>query len=89
MSVSVTLVSIVKAASGRVYINWSDGSQTEYGSLDTILTGLSEVGSDPNLAKAFLLAWWVARSPDGSNTNMVEGKTLTLDLYAADPLKVQ
>ena len=40
-------------------------------------------------ARLLLLAWWLARQPDGSNTALVIGKTLTFDVAAAQPIKVQ
>jgi hypothetical protein len=41
------------------------------------------------IVRRFFIAWWLARSSDGSNANLIIGKTMTLDLSGASPLKVQ
>jgi len=40
-------------------------------------------------AQQLLIARWVALDSDGSNPNVIVGKTLTLDLSAPNPIKVQ
>ena len=87
---TVTCTSIIKepSPSTRVLVNFSDGSQREYPSIEEMSTSVLQTDFDNDLAKTMLLAWWLARDADGSNTNIVEGKTLTFDLSAANLLKV-
>jgi hypothetical protein len=43
----------------------------------------------PDLTKLLMLASWLARSPEGTNTNIILNKTLTLDLTSPNPWRMQ
>jgi len=85
---SVTVTAVVKMPDGTIKISTSDGSTLSWTSLEEMLTFFIPL-QNPDVALQLLLAWWIARSPDASNENLIEGKTLTLDLSAANPIKVQ
>ena len=87
-SVTCTDVRIVPET-GKWYVAFSDGTSLEFSSLQDMKDTIAEVDADPVTARRILIAWWLARSPDGSNQNLVEGKTLTFDLSAPNPIRVQ
>lgn len=89
MSVTVTCTGVVKdATTGHYYIRFADGTEYEFGDLE----GLQTMGMDMesvDTAQKLLVRWWLARSRNASNVNLVVGKKLVLDLSAAAPIKVQ
>jgi len=93
MAVTVTMrkVTLEAAPSGRLLCEFSDGSGFEFNSLADAKAQVAQLDSGAtgqNQAQMLLLAWWLARQPDGSNTQLVEGKSLTFDLAAAQPIRV-
>jgi hypothetical protein len=88
MAASVTLTDFTIGGDGSVTITYADGSGFLFASLQDLRDSLQDVDS-ADMAKKFLHAWFLARQPDASNVNIVEGKTLTLDLSNANPIRVQ
>ena len=74
------------ATAEKIYVYYSDGSSYEFGSFEDIMNWASEMQT-PDNAQRLAVAYWLARNP--SNPNIIVGKTLTLDLSAAAPIKVQ
>ncbi|HAM40560.1 MAG TPA: hypothetical protein DCP69_04295 [Candidatus Omnitrophica bacterium] len=93
MATSVTLQAIVHQPDGGVQLKWSDGIVQYFNSMDEV-KAIGNGFDDPNQhgfgnASMLLIKWWLARSPAGTNESLVLGKTLTLNLSAAAPIKVQ
>lgn len=72
----------------KVEITWDDGTTQYWSSIDELKSMFAELVSAEQV-KMFLLAWWLRRSPTGSNTSLVLNKTLTFDLEAASVWKIQ
>jgi hypothetical protein len=62
---------------------WSDMEQ-----LTLAINGPVDVNSEFGVVLLFL-AWWKARSPALSNTGLVVGKTMTVDLGNNNAIRVQ
>lgn len=76
------------AADGRITVTWGDGSSSEFLNLAEIKARIANMESR-ELTENTLFAWFLARQPDASSTNIIVGKTLTLDYSAANPIRVQ
>lgn len=87
MAVSVTMQSLTIGTPCR--FRFADGAELEFNSLDEVKRTLGELDRDPNMARLLQIAWFLARQPDGNNPNLVIGKTLTFDLSANNPIRVQ
>lgn len=82
-------VTAIGRVGGGFQISWDDGFTQFYNSVDDIRESIAINLSDVERVKLMDLAWWLARSPDGSNTNLVVGKSMTVDWSAPQPIKVQ
>lgn len=89
MAVQITVADVNVAGDGSVTYELSNGRGATYQSLDelkdVILQSLENEGS----AELIAMAWWLARSSDGSNTAIIAGKTFTIDMADPNPIKVQ
>lgn len=85
---TATLVDWQVAPNGAIAITWSDGSGTVVNDLATLYEEIASL-STVDTAKLLLVAWFLARQPAGEVPNLVIGKTLTLDLAAPQPIRVQ
>lgn len=74
---------------GRIIITWGDGHTTEYHNLDSLKEDLTQLDGAQVQAEMWLASWYLARDPDMNNVNLIEGKTLTLDISAPNAIKVQ
>lgn len=70
----------------RILVQFSDGTIEEFPGYEAMENYVFQ-SQTVDGAKVFLIAWWLARNP--GNTRIVIGKTLTFDLSAAAPIKVQ
>jgi hypothetical protein len=86
--IAVSPTRIQQMPSGGWEITWADGNTNFYGSLSEIMERLTELVT-PDLTKLLMLASWLARSPEGTNTNIILNKTLTLDLTSPNPWRMQ
>ena len=86
---SATCVSYKVLADGRVQVQWNDGQGTTFSSFEEMRTFALSGSDDADLPRKYLLLWWLARQPDGSNPNLMVGKTLTFDPTAAQFIRVQ
>lgn len=93
MAVVVTLTDVVVDPDGKYRIRFADGTELEFANLAELQAYGSDFdspgGDGPANAQLLALRWWLARSPNASNVNLVEGKTITLDLGAANIFRVQ
>ena len=92
MAISITVGSAVKNPDGSVDIQYEPGGGgAHFNSVEEmnlqINTGAC-LTTDWGVVLVFM-AWWLARSPEGSNTNLISGKTMTVDLSAANAIRVQ
>lgn len=72
------VVKVIKNPSGKIYINFSDGSQLEANSLDELKNSCLSLDLDPDLAKRIAVGYWLSQDTTASNTSLVEGKTLNI-----------
>jgi hypothetical protein len=80
------------AGTGQLMLTYSDGYSIIYNSLDDAkadFAALDSGSSGQYTARLLLAAWWLARQPDADNPGLVNGKSLTFDLGASQPIKVQ
>ena len=90
MATAVSCISVVKTG-GKVYVNWSDLVQNEFASVAQAHEYIgspiaADIGTDDGireLLRRIAIAKFLRVSPDGSNTAVMEGKTLTFDLDVA------
>lgn len=90
--VQVTCSKVFRGDDGKFFVELESGQGLEYGSLDAVKQDISQLDSGQNgidTAIRLLLGWWLARSPDASNENLIEGKTLVFDLSNPNPIRVQ
>lgn len=89
MPVNALMVDWAVLANGNVRVTWEDGHSNLFADMAEVRAYISGLDSNPVIAEQLLIAWFIARQPDGSNTNIVEGKRLTFDLSNANPIRVQ
>jgi hypothetical protein len=77
----------VKAKGGRIYVDWTDGTQSEFSSVANAKAFGEQLELSDEQLKQLVVALFFRRSPTGANRSIVIGKTLTLDL-SADPMLV-
>lgn len=77
-SLTLTVTDVVHA-DGRVYINWSDGVQQEFGSLADAQAARDNLFSNRDTLRAIALARYLRIDPDGSNPGLMEGRDITFD----------
>ena len=89
MAVSVTLSTIIKepAPSTRCLVNFSDGAQLEFNSLSDAKAFVGNIETPEN-ARLLIVGRWLAQHPDGGGTSSIEGRTLTIDMAAVNPISV-
>ena len=75
--------------SGVITVTWVDGHQSQYDNMALLKSLIAELDAVPTNAELILMGWFLARSSDASNVNLVEGKKVTFDLSAANPIRVQ
>ena len=85
-AVSVTMTDVVYQ-NNRYLVRFSNGHEDEFQTLEEVGEYVSQLGTVEN-AERLMLAWALARDANLTG-NVWRGKTLTLDLSAAAPLKVQ
>lgn len=89
MGCSVTCTTAVKESTGRILVNFSDGTQVEYASLADAYDATYALDSDPALAKKWLLARWLKADPGAANPGAnINGKTCTLNVGAYSEVQV-
>lgn len=94
MALSVSITDIKKvAATGRIYITFSDGVQLEFPSLAAIIEWAkdADTAAQPAVAqwlKRAGIQYYLYRDPSVTNPAVVLGKTITLDLSVANPITV-
>ena len=88
MATIVTCEGVTIGKSGRVYVTFEDGAQLEFGSLADVQAAARDIDSDVQLTRMLLIAWWLARSPGGSNESLIKGKTLTFELSGPSPIRI-
>jgi hypothetical protein len=83
------ITAITIQPNGNVWVQYDMGEGQIFQSLEDLNNQLVSTLQTRDNARLLLLAWWLARQPDGTNANLVIGKTLTFDVAAAQPIKVQ
>lgn len=93
MAASVTLNKIRRvAATGRVYLQFGDGAELEFGSAAEVRAWAASIDASEAVVlealRKMLVRWWVHRDPTSATPATAEGKTISLDLSQAVPLTV-
>lgn len=83
MAITVTCTDIA-VIGGKIYIRWSDGQEYEFDNLSQVKDFCQASEADKDALKKLALAFFLKKSPDGSNLTLIEGHSLTLDLRAAN-----
>ena len=83
------ITAITIQPNGNVWVQYDMGEGQVFESIADLNYTLINTLQTRDNARLLLIAWWLARQPDGSNTALVVGKTLTFDVAAAQPIKVQ
>lgn len=86
---SALMVDWIANPDGSIKVVWEDGHSNSFLNLEEVQAHIASLGSDNTVSERLLLAWFLARQPAGGNVNIVEGKRLTFDLSAANPIRVQ
>ena len=87
MAQTAEMVSVEKV--GNMFrLTFAGGEGFEFNDLSEMTSWALSIQT-LDTAKQLLVAWWLARNADATNTNLVTGKKLILDLSAAQPIKVQ
>jgi hypothetical protein len=89
MAGSATCISVTRNADGTVSVQWDQGEGMNFSNFDELKEYAFRNGDSRERAQQYLLAWWLRRSSDGGNESLIEGKTMTFDLSAANPIRVQ
>lgn len=89
MARTAELASIETRANGVVAVMFTDGLGIDFPSKRDLLAFARSVEVDPDIAKKLLMAWWLARDANMSNTNLVLGKALTFDSTAQNMITVK
>lgn len=89
MATTVVLTAVVKEAGGRCRVQFSDGSELEFNTLEEAKAWAREPDTDIFLTKRLCLAYALGRSEDLSNINSVKDKNFTFDLTNNSPIRVQ
>lgn len=63
---------------GKIYLNWSDKSQSEFESLADAKEFVRSLTDDVSFAKKLALARYFQVDPTASNPTLIEGRTITI-----------
>lgn len=89
MAVSVQCTGVTRGEAGQLFVNWDDGTQSEYGSVSQAFNACVEMDSDESLARKFLIGDWLRRDPSGANpSQFIVGKTCVLAATAVDKVTI-
>lgn len=88
MAEQASITRFTRKANGQVEVAFADGNTLFFSSIEDVKEFCRMIQT-ADTAKQLLLSWWLARSPDASNVNLVLNKTMTFDLTAAQPIRVQ
>lgn len=92
MAISVSVNSAVKNQDGSVDIQYEPGGGgVHFNSVEEMNLQINDGACLTTVWGVVLvfMAWWLARSPEATNTNLITGKTMTVDLSAANAIRVQ
>ena len=92
MATTIDVLDVLKHPDGRLEFRFSDGTSDTYQSLAharDVIAGLDTGIEAEAFVRRLVVAWFLARSADASNVNLIKNKSLTWDLSAPAPLRVQ
>jgi hypothetical protein len=78
---------VVNQTTGTVTAKFSDGSQDEYTDFAALVADVEDLDTDTAIARKLLLLGVIRRSPDGSNLDVLNGSSCTIDGSAANPVQ--
>lgn len=90
MSLTMRCTGITYQENGDISVQFADGSASNFTDL-AALQDFAAQAVDPGntvLLQRLLLLWWLARDANASDSAIIIGKTLTLDMSLALPLDV-
>lgn len=93
MAISVKVNKVRRiAATGRIYVQWADGVESEFESFQQAKDWAQSVDLSEEQALSLLrklaVRYYLLRDPTGATPALIEGKTMTLDLSSNTPLVV-
>lgn len=78
---------VVNQSTGTITAKFSDGTQDEYQDFAALISAVDNYDTDTEHAKKLLLLGVIRRSPDGSNLDVLNGSSCTIDGSAATPVQ--
>jgi hypothetical protein len=85
--VDTTCTSILVEATGRMVLNFDDGSQIDFDTLEAAKEYCNHIDDPGSLGEGFaeklLMRHWFVNDPTGQNLAFIVGKTVTFDMTAA------
>lgn len=76
------------ANANRIIVMFADGGGYEFAGFEHLQDWILALQTK-DTAERLAVAYWLARDDDGSNPNIIIGKTLTFDLSVPSPIKVR
>lgn len=73
-------------ATGAITVDFSSGTQMEFGSWEAVGEIADAIDSTPDLAQQILLGKAFRESPDGTNKTTQLGASVSTNLLASDPI---
>lgn len=91
MAISVHCTRYSRNANGTIFLDFSNGQQKEFSSVEVLQAYADDVDSpdQADAAMKMLFKLWLLQDPAAENSGLVVGKELTFDLTAQPPIFVQ
>lgn len=90
MALSTRCTGITVQEDGQINLTFDDGSGEAFADLTELQAFAAEPDAPENvrMGRKMLMAWFLQRSADASQVNLVVGKTLTFDMATAAMIEV-
>lgn len=87
MPSTVVLTSVTRSGE-KVFVNFADGTQLEYESLQALTDALAELDTDVDKTRLMALGWIRLRQPTLEDVSQIAGRDFTFDLSSTSPIRV-
>lgn len=83
---NVSMTNVREQSNGSIIVDFSSGSQLEFGSWEDVGAVAASIDSTPELAEKILLGKAYRSSPDGANKTTQIGASVSTNLLASEPI---